>query len=105
MSLFPATDKDGFLLDLTQWDADVAAHLSQQENIALTEAHWEILHLAREFHQRFQHSPEMRPLVKFARLQLGEKKGNSLYLLSLFPNSPARLACKIAGLPRPAHCL
>ncbi|MES2603574.1 MAG: TusE/DsrC/DsvC family sulfur relay protein, partial [Pseudomonadota bacterium] len=32
-------------------------------------------------------------------------KGNSLYLLSLFPGSPARLAARIAGLPRPVNCM
>jgi tRNA 2-thiouridine synthesizing protein E len=100
-----ATDKDGFLLDLARWDTEVAAWLAQQEGITLGDAHWEILHLVREFYQRFHHSPEMRPLVKFARQQLGENKGSSLYLLSLFPDSPAKRACKIAGLPRPANCL
>jgi tRNA 2-thiouridine synthesizing protein E len=100
-----ATDKDGFLRDLAQWNEETAAWLSRQEGIALSEAHWEILHLVREFYQRFHHSPEMRPLVKFTRQQLGESKGNSLYLLSLFPDSPAKRACKIAGLPRPANCL
>jgi len=100
-----ATDKDGFLLDLARWNKEIAICLAQQESIALSDAHWEILHLVREFYQRFHHSPEMRPLVKFTRQRLGDNKGNSLYLLSLFPDSPAKRACKIAGLPRPANCL
>jgi len=100
-----STDKDGFLCDLADWNQQVAIQLAQQEKISLAEQHWEILHLVRHFYQKHQHSPEMRPLVKFAKQELGEKKGNSLYLLSLFPDSPAKLACKIAGLPRPANCL
>jgi tRNA 2-thiouridine synthesizing protein E len=47
----------------------------------------------------------MRPLVKYIGQRLGKEKGNSIYLLQLFPGSPAKLASKIAGLPRPENCL
>jgi tRNA 2-thiouridine synthesizing protein E len=47
----------------------------------------------------------MRPLVKQVREQLGEDKANSIYLMQLFPGSPAKLLAKIAGLPRPTNCL
>ena len=47
----------------------------------------------------------MRPLVKYIGQELGKDKGSSLYLLSLFPGSPARLASKLAGLPKPDNCL
>lgn len=98
-------DKDGFLCHLSDWNEKTAFELAQQEKILLTDNHWEIIRLARLFYQTHQHSPEMRPLVKFTKQKFGAKKGNSLYLLTLFPNSPAKLVCKIAGLPRPANCL
>ena len=98
-------DKDGFLADLSLWDESVAQTLATSENITLTEKHWEIIRLARRFYQHYEHSPEMRPLVKYIKQHLGEEKGSSIYLLSLFPGSPAKLASKIAGLPRPANCL
>jgi len=47
----------------------------------------------------------MRPLVKFVGQELGKDKGNSMYLLTLFPGSPAKLGSKIAGLPKPENCL
>jgi tRNA 2-thiouridine synthesizing protein E len=47
----------------------------------------------------------MRILVKLVANELGPEKGNSLYLLQLFPGSPARVASRIAGLPRPANCI
>ena len=47
----------------------------------------------------------MRPLVKYVSQTLGSDKGSSIYLLQLFPGSPAKVASKIAGLPRPEHCL
>lgn len=103
--MLPTLDQDGFLCHLDEWNESVAMQLANRESLVLTAAHWEIIHLVQRFHQRYEHSPEMRPLVKFIRQELGADKGQSLYLLSLFPNSPAKLACKIAGLPRPANCL
>jgi len=100
-----ATDKDGFLLDLSDWTPKVAVALAQEEGIVLTSAHWEIIELLREFYREFELSPAMRALVKRTQQKLGEEKGRSVYLLQLFPPSPARVASKIAGLPRPANCL
>lgn len=100
-----ALDKEGYLENLADWDETVAAELARLDNIELTVAHWEILHLLRNFHQRFEHSPPMRVLVKSVKQALGDEKGTSLYLLQLFPDSPAKRAARIAGLPRPTNCL
>ena len=64
-----------------------------------------MIEAVRDFYSQFEHSPAMRALVKFIRINLGEDKGRSIYLLRLFPNSPALLISKIAGLPRPDNCL
>lgn len=98
-------DKEGFLKNLTDWNESVANALAKNENILLTEAHWEIIYLVREFYQTFQISPSMRALVKRTEQQLGAEKGKSIYLLQLFPVSPAKFVSKIAGLPKPANCL
>ena len=47
----------------------------------------------------------MRALVKYVRLNLGEDKGRSIYLMKLFPGSPAKVSSRLAGLTRPANCL
>jgi len=46
----------------------------------------------------------MRPLVRLTARELGSDKGNSIYLLRLFPGNPALVASRIAGLPRPENC-
>ena len=99
------TDKEGFLLDLSDWNVDIAHKIARANGVQLTENHWEIIALLREFYSKHEISPPMRPLVKQTREALGADKGTSLYLLRLFPGSPAKLAAKIAGLPRPTHCL
>ncbi len=98
-------DRDGFLLDLSLWEPAVAIQIAAAEGVELTEAHWEILSLLREYHAEFDSSPAMRPLVKYCAKKLGTEKGRSIYLMTLFPGSPAKLGCKIAGLPRPDNCL
>lgn len=98
-------DNDGYLVDLNQWDNEVARELAEQENISLTPAHWEIINLLRDFYREFEMSPAMRALVKYTEKKLGSEKGKSIYLLQLFPPSPAKIASKIAGLPRPTNCL
>jgi tRNA 2-thiouridine synthesizing protein E len=98
-------DKEGFLVDLDDWSEALAAELALREGIEFSAAHLDIVLALRRFHQRYQLSPAMRPLVKFIGQELGVEKGNSLYLLSLFPGSPAILLASFAGLPKPDNCL
>src|SRR6187402_636059 len=98
-------DKDGYLINLSDWDQEVAHILALQENISLTQAHWEIINLLQDFYREFEISPAMRAFVKYTEKKLGPEKGKSIYLLQLFPPSPAKIASKIAGLPRPTNCL
>ena len=98
-------DKEGYLRNLDDWSHEVAQYIALNDNITLTDNHWEMIHLIRRFYQQFGLSPAMRPLVKFTAQELGPEKGKSIYLLQLFPGSPAKLLSKIAGLPRPDNCL
>jgi len=105
MSLNPERDKQGFLVNLSDWSEPIANQIALEENVLLTKAHWEVIYILRDFYQEFALSPAMRILVKAVKQQLGDEKGNSIYLLSLFPGSPAKIASKIAGLPKPTNCL
>ncbi|BCS43969.1 MULTISPECIES: TusE/DsrC/DsvC family sulfur relay protein [Pseudomonas] len=98
-------DKDGFLQDLNDWSLDVAHALSAEEGIALSAEHVEILQLLRDFYAEFQLSPATRPLIKYTALKLGTEKGNSMHLNRLFNGTPAKLAAKLAGLPKPTNCI
>ena len=98
-------DQDGYLKNLADWSQPVAEALAQQEQLPLGPEHWEVLMLLRAFYDEFQLSPANRPLVKYAALKLGPEKGNSLNLNRLFKGTPAKLAAKLAGLPKPTNCL
>ena len=98
-------DDSGFLNDPRNWSDDIAQAFAVQEGIALTDAHREVLSLLRDYFAAFGDSPANRALVNFTKQQLGPEKGNSLYLMGLFPGSPARVGSRIAGLPKPKNCL
>ncbi|MDV7209794.1 TusE/DsrC/DsvC family sulfur relay protein [Azotobacter beijerinckii] len=100
-----ALDKDGYLTDLQDWSEAVAEALARREELELNAEHWEILRLLRDFYAEFQLSPATRPLIKYVALKLGPEKGNSLHLNRLFKGTPAKLAAKLAGLPKPSNCL
>ena len=100
-----AFDKEGFLRNLQDWNPEVAEQIALGEGIDLTDEHWEVLSLLREYYREFEASPAMRPLVKYCGIKLGPERGKSMYLLSLFPGSPAKIGSKIAGLPKPDNCL
>lgn len=100
-----ALDSDGHLQRPECWSPEVTRKMAEHEGRELTSAHWEIIELLRDFYTRFEMAPAMRALVKATRQQLGEEKGTSIHLMSLFPESPARVGARLAGLPRPTNCL
>lgn len=99
------TDKNGYLLHFENWNKEIAAQIAKQENITLTQEHWELIVFIRDFYVEFNTSPAIRLLVKAIQKQWGDEKGNSRYLYRLFPDGPAKQLTKIAGLPKPVKCI
>ena len=97
--------KEGFLVHSTDWSEDVALTLAKVEGITLTTAHWDILHFIRRYYETYQYLPNTRVFIKLIATEFGVEKGNSRYLQGLFPQSPLKKACKLAGLPKPPTCL
>lgn len=103
--LAPLCDDKGFLTDWTVWTPDIARAFAELEGIELSDAHWQILYLLRDYYTQYDASPANRALVNYVKKQLGPDQGNSIYLMTLFPGSPARVGSRIAGLPKPKNCL
>ena len=100
-----ATDKQGYLLDFTQWNEEVAVLLASTDEIELLEAHWEVIRFVRGFYLTYNTSPAIRALTKAMKAEFGEEKASSRYLYRLFKEGPAKQATKYAGLPKPARCI
>lgn len=98
-------DSEGFLKDLTLWSEALAKTMALNEGITISPAHMEVIYLLRESYHKHKVPLANRPFVKLVKNHLGSDKGNSIYLLTLFPESPAKICAKISGLPKPANCL
>ncbi|MDD3529691.1 MAG: TusE/DsrC/DsvC family sulfur relay protein [Gallionellaceae bacterium] len=98
-------DEEGYLVNLADWDENIAGYLAQEEKVEMTENHWEVVNFLREYYSEYQIAPAIRVLTKAIAKKLGPDKGNNKYLYELFPYGPAKQACKIAGLPKPTGCI
>ena len=99
------TDEEGYLLTLTDWNADIANYIAKTESIEMSDQHWEVINFLREYFDEYQIAPAVRVLTKAIGKKLGADKGTSEYLYGLFPYGPGKQACKIAGLPKPTGCV
>ncbi len=99
------TDEQGYLVNLNDWSEELAVVLAEKDNLELTDAHWEVIHMIREFYQENGTAPAMRALTKLAKGKLGDEKSDSKYLYGLFPYGPAKQGCRYAGLPKPTGCV
>lgn len=99
------TDEEGYLINLAEWNTDVAEFIAKGESVNMTPNHWEVVNFLREYYDEYQIAPAVRVLTKAIGKKLGPEKGNSKYLYELFPYGPAKQACKIAGLPKPTGCI
>ena len=98
-------DEEGYLSNLNEWEKDIAEVMAKEDNIELSDAHWEIINFLREYYEEYQIAPAVRVLTKAVGKKLGKDKGNSKYLYELFPYGPGKQACKFAGLPKPTGCV
>jgi len=92
-------NEEGFLTNWTQWNDEVAVELARREGIEhLTERHWEVLRFMRKEYEEKGTGPTVRLLGKTSGVPVKE-------LYELFPKGPAKLAAKIAGIPKPRGCI
>ena len=106
MKLFDVeVDEEGYLLNVDDWNADIAIAMATEDDVELTAEHWEVINFLRDYFKEYKFAPAIRVLTKAISKKLGNDKGNSRYLYSLFPYGPAKQGCKFAGLPKPTGCV
>jgi TusE/DsrC/DsvC family sulfur relay protein len=97
--------KNGYLENFADWSSEFALAQAQADGLELTSSHWELINFLRSYYVEFAMAPPMRLLTKAVAMRLGAEKGTSLYLYSLFPDGPAKQACRYAGMPKPVSCI
>lgn len=98
-------DEDGYLVNLEEWSKELAEIFAKEDEIELTEAHWEVINFLRDYYEKYQIAPMIKILVKEIGKSMGKEKGNTKYLYELYPAGPAKQACRFAGLPKPTGCV
>ena len=98
-------DDDGYLVNLEEWTKEAATALAKDDDMELTEAHWEVINFLRDYYEKYQIAPMIKILVKEIGKVMGPEKGNTKYLYELYPAGPAKQACRYAGLPKPTGCV
>ncbi len=92
-------DGEGFFVHPEQWTEAMAPELAQREGIAeLTDAHWQVIRFMRSEYFAKGTGPTVRVLGKTSGVSVKE-------LYQLFPKGPAKVAAKIAGIPKPRGCI
>jgi len=98
-------DREGFLLEPSDWNVDVARAIAEKENIEMTDAVWEVVSFVREYYEERQSVPEHRVLLKELRNRHGKEKATRKYVYNMFPYGYGQQACKIAGMRVPLKLL
>ncbi|VAX13234.1 DsrC family protein [hydrothermal vent metagenome] len=95
----------GWLENLDEWSEELAAEICKNENIPeLSQEHWDIINLAREYFTDNGSVCEPRNFTKLMKEKYGKDRSSQKYIYSLFPTGLIKCANKIAGLPRPKGC-
>lgn len=95
------TDEEGFLLDPSEWNLEVAQVIARGERLELDEGRWTVVRFVREHFEERQTVPEARVVLKVLGEKFGKDKATRKHLHELFPYGYGQQACKIAGMRKP----
>jgi len=90
---------DGFFTDPDQWNEDMVPELAAAEAIdPVTDDHWTVIRFMRKEYAEKGTGPTVRVLGKTSGVTVKE-------LYQLFPKGPAKIAARVAGIPKPRGCI
>ncbi len=93
------TNDEGFFTNPDQWTEAMAPELAAAEGIdPLTDQHWTVIRFMRKEYAEKGPGPTVRVLGKTSGVTVKE-------LYQLFPKGPAKIAARIAGIPKPRGCI
>lgn len=89
--------EDGYLTDVSQWNKEIALEIAKQENIELTDKHWEVINWIQE-QVKNDVALSIRGIKKSGVVDIKQ-------FYELFPGGPLKVSTKIAGVPKPKSCI
>ena len=90
---------EGFFENPAQWTEAMVPELAAAEGIeTVTDQHWSVIRFMRTEFASKGTGPTVRALGKTSGVSVKE-------LYQLFPKGPAKIAARIAGIPKPRGCV
>jgi tRNA 2-thiouridine synthesizing protein E len=91
-----SAEPEGFV---EHWSESLAEQIARENGIdPLTGRHWQVIQFVRASYLASGSAPNVRALGRASGVPVKE-------LYALFPKGPAKLAARIAGVPKPHGCL
>lgn len=90
------TDK-GYLVDINDWNEEIAAELFVEEKIEPTQEHWDVIKYVRD-EVMSGDEPNERGIMK-AMSKIWGRKVKSKEMYEMFPGMPSKQGLKIGGCP------
>lgn len=85
---------DGYLIDPSKWNEEIAKEIAKEEGIELTDKHFAVLKFIRE-------NESGLTIRKVGNSGIVDIKG----FYTLFPGGPLKISSKIAGIKKPTSCV
>lgn len=98
-------DPEGYLLDLHDWSEPFMEYLAGLMGLTLTPEHRTVINTVRRYYETYATTPAMRPLQALLKKDGHPELADSITLAALFPDGAAKSAARLAGLPKPVHCI
>ena len=90
-------NEQGYLTDLNQWTREVGLELAKEEDVEMTEKHWEVIKYLQD---------QCRNEVPLSIRKVGKSGVVSIKeFYQLFPKGPLKVSSRIAGIPKPVSCI
>lgn len=100
-SRIPVRDKEGYLLEPSDWSRALAPLLAHEDGLVLSTAHWQVIDFVRAWYADTESVPEARRVIQHLAAADGDKRAAKQALYDLFPHGYGQQACRIAGMRKP----
>jgi len=90
------TDK-GYLVDINDWNEEIAAELFAEEDIVPTQEHWDVVKYVRDQTVGGDEPNERGIMKEMGKLWGRKVKSKEMY--EMFPGMPSKQGLKIGGCP------
>ena len=103
VAALPLTDlnlnEEGFFVHPEDWNEAMVPALAAHEGITdVTDRHWQVIRFMRSEYFAKGTGPTVRVLGMTSGVPIKE-------LYQLFPKGPAKVAARVAGIPKPRGCI